>query len=190
MQRKAGLRFFSNANLKAFIDNVLPRLLHSIKAQLDVHCPLAMHLESLAIGFKTPFTGSKSSPEAPPFRKAVSEVKIFGNSIVSKAVHTRQATNVASMNSKSPNPLRNDLINSLLDNEDNHQVVADAAMNYLSAGRDTTTQSLTWVFYMMMRHPKARMQVLEELRVSFNVGRDTGSLLTTATVSLDWVQAF
>ena len=94
------------------------------------------------------------------------------------------------MNSKSPNPLRNDLINSLLDNEDNHQVVADAAMNYLSAGRDTTTQSLTWVFYMMMRHPKARMQVLEELRVSFNVGRDTGSLLTTATVSLDWVQAF
>lgn len=35
MQRKAGLRFFSNANLKTFIDNVLPRLLHSIKAQLD-----------------------------------------------------------------------------------------------------------------------------------------------------------
>ena len=35
IQRKAGLRFFSNANLKSFIDDVLPPLLAETKSLLD-----------------------------------------------------------------------------------------------------------------------------------------------------------
>lgn len=35
IQRKAGLRFFSNANLKAFINDILPPLLADTKRDLD-----------------------------------------------------------------------------------------------------------------------------------------------------------
>ena len=35
IQRKAGLRFFSNANLKEFIDQILPPYLHDLEEQLD-----------------------------------------------------------------------------------------------------------------------------------------------------------
>lgn len=209
IQRKAGLRFFSNANLKSFIDDVLPPLLYSTKTQLDeaanehtivdlqetflelttrlfgnvaydMDIPASLPFSrafSFASGvigdrFQNPFYRVKEFIWGAPFRKAVSEVKRFGDSIVSKAVHTRQTANVACKNSECPSPLRNNLINSLLDHIDDHQVVADAAMNYLSAGRDTTAQSLTWVFYMLMRHPQAQTRVLEELRVFSNGCRD------------------
>jgi len=35
IQRKAGLRFFSNANLKTFIDDVLPPILADAERSLD-----------------------------------------------------------------------------------------------------------------------------------------------------------
>lgn len=149
--------------------------------------------------FQNPFYKIKEFVWGAPFRKAVSEVKSFGDSIVSKAVLTRQAANGASKNFKSPSPLRNNLINSLLDHIDDHQVVADAAMNYLSAGRDTTAQSLTWVFYMMMRHPKAQERVLEEVRLFFNAGDNklvdfeaiqSGSLPYTLAVFNETIRLF
>ncbi len=35
IQRKAGLRFFSNANLRTFVDDILPPLLADTKQDLD-----------------------------------------------------------------------------------------------------------------------------------------------------------
>ena len=155
------------------------RLLGNVAYDMDIPASLpfgrAFGFASGVIGdrFQNPFYKIKEFIWGAPFRKAVSEVKRFGNSIVSKAVQARRAANVAKDGSKSSSPLRNNLINSLLDHIDDHRVVADAAMNFLSAGRDTTAQSLTWVFYMMMRHPRAWEQVSEELRVTFpTAGRD------------------
>jgi len=34
-------------------------------------------------------------------------------------------------------------------------------------GRDTTAQSLTWTFYMLMRHPSVPQKILAELRATF-----------------------
>ena len=62
------------------------------------------------------------------------------------------------------NSLQENLINSLLDHISDHQVVADSAMNFLSAGRDTTAQSLTWTFYQLMRHPSHIKQIRREIR--------------------------
>jgi len=56
------------------------------------------------------------------------------------------------------------LINSLLDSINDHQMVADAALNYLSAGRDTTAQSLTWTFYLLIRHPSILPNLLSEIK--------------------------
>ena len=204
IQRKAGLRFFSNSNLRIFVDHVLPPLLRSTERQLrevaissrptdlqevvlelttrfmgnvayDMDIPATLPFSksfdfaSGAIGdrFQNPFYRIKELIWGAPFRTAVAEVKKFGDSIVSNAVQSRDIADTGNAELKGSNPLQNNLISSLLDHIDDHRVVADAAMNYLSAGRDTTAQSLTWALYMIMRHPSVEEKLLKELRVTF-----------------------
>lgn len=67
---------------------------------------------------------------------AVAEVKRFGRGIVSAAAERRSRVNCTDTGGL---PLKHDnrrtnLIDSLLDHIDDRGVVADAAMNYLSAG--------------------------------------------------------
>lgn len=94
---------------------------------------------STAERFQNPFWKLKEFFFGAPLRKAVFEVKFFGQRIVSAAVQKRQEQNGSNTynTGKNADPLRNNLINSLLDNIDDHQMVADAAMNYLSAGKWT-----------------------------------------------------
>lgn len=73
------------------------------------------------------------------FRDSVAKVKAFGNVIVTNAVKSRQIKGSASSgvslgNDKTFGAISGSLINSLLDSIDDHQMVADAALNYLSAG--------------------------------------------------------
>lgn len=206
IQRKAGLRFFSNANLKSFIEDVVPpiladtenflddasrkcsvidlqivlldlttRLMGNMAYDMDMPASLpfskSFDFASGATGerFQNPFWRLKEFVLGAPLRKAVLDVKKFSNSIVSAAIQKRKDERGSSINDivRKPDPLQNNLINSLLDHIDDHQVVADAAMNYLSAGRDTTAQSLTWTFYLLMRNPNARKKILSELRSTF-----------------------
>ncbi|KAI4128051.1 MAG: hypothetical protein LQ347_004345 [Umbilicaria vellea] len=206
IQRKAGLRFFSNANLKAFVDEILPpfledtkQTLHDIAKQgdavdlqhvfhelttrlmgkmaydMDMHGSLpfskAFDFASGEIGerFQNPFWKLKELLLGAPLRKAVFEVKTFGSAIVSVTVQKNKHDQINGKGSgrMGIDSLRTNLINSLLDNIEDHQVVADAAMNYLSAGRDTTAQSLTWTLYLLMRHPGAVTRIRKELQISF-----------------------
>jgi hypothetical protein len=71
------------------------------------------------------------------FRDSVARVKSFGDVIVSSAVKARQSKKsaIASVpRDKTFDAISGSLINSLLDSIDDHQMVADAALNYLSAG--------------------------------------------------------
>lgn len=86
--------------------------------------------------FQNPFWKVKEYFLGDRFRKAVFEVKRFGNEIVSAAVDKRQKAMdkpVLDEGDKAK-PLQDNLINALLDHVDDRQVAADAAMNYLSAG--------------------------------------------------------
>ncbi len=90
------------------------------------------------------FTGSK-------FRSSLAKIKKFGQEIVCNAQDSRKErkpeVSVSGFGS---------LVNSLLDAFDNDaNLTADAALNFLSAGRDTTAQSLTWTCYSLIRHPSA-----------------------------------
>lgn len=128
----------------------------------------AFDFASGAIGerFQNPFWKLKEMFLGGPLRKAVSEVKQFGRHIVANAVQCRQAectTQDRPTTGKSEAP-RSNLIDSLLDHLDDHEVVADAAMNYLSAGRDTTAQSLTWTLYLLLRNPRCIPKIVAELR--------------------------
>ena len=72
------------------------------------------------------------------FRESVSIVKKFGSVIVTSAVKSRQHSVLVTEKSQSANPsldsISGSLINSLLDSIDDEEIVADAALNYLSAG--------------------------------------------------------
>ena len=76
-------------------------------------------------------------------RTAVREVRAFGADIVSTAIEQR-AEAVPGDNEdsfhKTVENLRTNLIDSLLDHISDRQVVADAAMNYLSAGKQDHSQ--------------------------------------------------
>lgn len=88
------------------------------------------------------------------FRQAISQVKAYGNSIVTHAIASRTSKRPLETTSRDEE-VSGSLIYSLLDAFDDSRVVADAALNYLSAGRDTTAEALTWAFYLLMRNPEA-----------------------------------
>lgn len=110
---------------------------------MDMHGSLpfskAFDFASGEIGerFQNPFWKLKELILGAPLRKAVFEVKSFGSAIVSAAVQKKKHDQIdgTSAGRTGLDSLRTNLINSLLDNIEDHQVVADAAMNYLSAGK-------------------------------------------------------
>lgn len=138
----------------------------------------AFDYASGAIGdrFQNPFWRLKEFFLGTRLRRAVHEVKTFGATIVASAVHKRSLSPFSK-----PNPLQTNLINSLLDHIPSHTIVADSAMNYLSAGRDTTAQSLTWTFYSLLRHPALIPSLLSE--ISANI-----SPTSTLTLPYDLIQ--
>ena len=73
------------------------------------------------------------------FRKSISVVRSFGTAIISNAVKSRRGLSNNNMppsdNLKPFHEISGSLINSLLDSIKDEQVVADAALNYLSAGK-------------------------------------------------------
>ncbi|KAK4189338.1 cytochrome P450 86B1 [Podospora australis] len=103
------------------------------------------------------------------FRKSVSIVKSFGRNIVTSAVHDREKVSSSDTSSSGDaesklDQISGSLIQSLLDAIGDEQMVADAALTYLSAGRDTTGQALTWTFYLLMKHPLVVTKIREEVQ--------------------------
>ena len=86
--------------------------------------------------FQNPFWKLKEFLFGGSLRIAIFAVRTFGHSIVSAAIQERKNKSSPTKDNivESSDPLRDNLINSLLDHIDDHQIVADAAMNYLSAG--------------------------------------------------------
>lgn len=84
---------------------------------------------NIAERFQNPWWKLKEMIFGARHRKAIEEVKKFGNVLVSYAIHRR------SMRGVSARQLQTNLIDSLLDHIEDRQIVADAAMNYLSAGQ-------------------------------------------------------
>lgn len=124
--------------------------------------------EAVAERFQNPFWKLKEFFVGSRLRRAIKEVREFGNRIVSVAALQRGANRgvtacqeknfIEDMNVTTSKPRMADatlspikesknLINSLLDHIDDQQIVADAAMNYLSAGLFTPLSFLYLPFY-------------------------------------------
>ncbi|KAK0120042.1 hypothetical protein ONS95_011456 [Cadophora gregata] len=217
VQRKAGLHFLNNTNLKVLNDVALPdylnetveslqevkqgsvvdleEVLHELTTQLmgrmaynmDIHnsdpFSKAFDFASGATGerFQNPLWQISEIFLGEKFRDSVAQVKAFGSMIVANAIQTRKSKTTET--DSALDAMSGSLINSLLDSIDDQDTVADAALNYLSAGRDTTAQALTWTFYLLMRNPSkaeaVRQEVMQvaELDPSFRPGTwPTGSV--------------
>ncbi|KAK4217207.1 cytochrome P450 [Rhypophila decipiens] len=110
------------------------------------------------------------------FRRSLSVVKSFGRRIVTNAVEDRKRQQQLEKEPLDETPddgnskldqISGTLIQSLLDALNDEQTVADAALTYLSAGRDTTGQALTWTFYLLSRHPAVVAKIREEVQHAF-----------------------
>ncbi|CAF9926782.1 MAG: hypothetical protein GOMPHAMPRED_004220 [Gomphillus americanus] len=217
IQRKAGLRFFTNSNLMHFIDVVLPPLMRALHQKLEkaasngcvidlqeallevttglmgrVAYDMEMSTEmsfSKAFDYASSVTAARFTNPLWPFSelfissrisRSLREVKEIGAAIVKRAVHRRDQEN----KSGHTNTTSKYLVDSLLDHIDDPQVVAEAATNYLSAGRDTTAQVMTWTVYYLLRTPDALRQVRTSIEAEFPEIRSRHHLcLTYDTVS-------
>jgi cytochrome P450 len=95
------------------------------------------------------------------FRDAVAQVRAFGSEVVTKANAQLQ---------KAPSktePLRTSLIKALLTHIPDQKTVADSATNFLSAGRDTTAQSMSWTAYELLKNPEALQKLVQALQATF-----------------------
>lgn len=70
------------------------------------------------------------------------------------------------------------LIDSLLKAIPSTDLVADAALNYLTAGRDTTAQALTWTLYSLLRNTRC----LERLRKEIDAAAVAGTVPSPAAL--------
>jgi hypothetical protein len=69
------------------------------------------------------------------FKESLLKVKAFGSILVASAIESRKRKENLDQSGSSLDNISGSLINSLLDSIDDHQMVADAALNYLSAGK-------------------------------------------------------
>lgn len=60
-------------------------------------------------------------------------------------------------------PVFDTLIDALVESFRDPQIVADSALNFLSAGKDTTAQSFTWTLYALLRHPEELTRLRSEI---------------------------
>lgn len=101
------------------------------------------------------FTGTK-------MRKALRLVKQQGECIVSSAVTDRNAKE-KDLEQDKLEESSGSLIQALLDSIGDETLVADAALNYLSAGRDTVAQALTWAIYLLIQNPSVTEKLLQDI---------------------------
>ncbi|MCJ1444641.1 MAG: hypothetical protein MMC23_005143 [Stictis urceolatum] len=107
--------------------------------------------------FTNPFWRLHSILFGRSFRNSCTQVHSFGASVVQNAQAALSASAFPQASSSptatAPSPTAPNLITSLLTHISSPTTVAAAATNYLSAGRDTTAQSLTWAFHALLSHP-------------------------------------
>lgn len=119
-------------------------------------------------------------------RRALRIVHQCGQRIVSKAVADRKEEAAKGAEKKNEvDAVSGSLIQSLLDTVGDEKLVADAALNYLSAGRDTVAQALTWMFYLLMKNPL----VLDKLRKDIEGLENPEDPLTLTPTNLPYALA-
>ncbi|KAG8170269.1 hypothetical protein KVR01_001014 [Diaporthe batatas] len=149
-------------------------------------------------------------------RKSISIVKTYGKQIVDNAIRDRERAAAKGTSPGRPSAADSDekldkisgsLIQSLLDAIGDRGIVADSALNYLSAGilahpphglqqepdanqhaqthpgRDTTAQALTWTFHLLMHHRYTLAKIRQEVQQALETQRGGASSSSSSSLS-------
>lgn len=161
-------------------------LADTVKMEIDASSPFSKAFDyasdHVGLRFQNPLYHITELFNGAQFWASLAEVKRFGREIVATA---RKRRSHAAFESLITNEevVFGSLMDSLMETFNNSSVVADAALNFLSAGRDTTAQSLTWAFYAMMRHPELVRDLRQEIDGVLESGTDVDmSKLQPSTV--------
>lgn len=103
---------------------------------------------------------------------AFEEVRSFGQKIVAKAKRTRSLAAFESLIDDTEPTFDTTLINLLIESLGDEDLVAEASLNFLSAGKDTTAQALTWTLYALLRHPESWVPLRQEVEYLKGVQAD------------------
>lgn len=104
------------------------------------------------------------------------EIALFGKKIVARAKARRSHEAFESLLTNEE-PAFDTLIDALIEAFRDPQIVADSALNFLSAGKDTTAQSFAWTFYALLRHPKEMSRLHSEVQAFSTRRKSKGSPL-------------
>ena len=105
--------------------------------------------------------------------QSLAEVEKFGSGIVAKARRERSNLAFESLITNDE-PIFDTLIDALLEALRYPKVVADSALNFLSAGKDTTAQSLVWTLYALLRDTEAMEILQREVSIMHNARSSKG----------------
>ncbi|KAF4826123.1 Cytochrome P450 94A1 [Colletotrichum tropicale] len=165
-----------SVDLQAVFHEITTQLMGKMAYNMEMHADdefgLAFDYASGATAerFQNPLWFITEIATGRRFRESISIVKSFGQRIVSSATgdsEKRAGKPVDTVSAEEAvdrlNDISGSLIHSFLDAIGDEQLVADAALNYLSAGRDTTAQALTWTFYLLMKHPDVVVKIRDEV---------------------------
>ncbi|KAJ4245808.1 hypothetical protein NW762_013932 [Fusarium torreyae] len=102
--------------------------------------------EEIARRFQNPFWKLTELATGRRLRACVSTMKQYGQELVEQAERRRKCSDGTHDDTA---PI---LIHTLLDHLNDRELVADSALSFLSAGKDTIAQALTWTFYLLTSH--------------------------------------
>ena len=131
------------------------------------------------------------------FHKALAEVRSFGQKIVSNAKRARSRAAFDSLMDNSEPVFENTLVNHLIESLGDEELVAEASLNFLSAGKDTTAQALTWTLFSIIRHTET-LKPLQDEAVTFpkrSLEQNSSEYLYTPTMkdlqpaNIPWITA-
>lgn len=105
-----------------------------IDASLPFSAAFDFTSEAIARRFQNPFWRISELITGARLRASIAQVKHFSRKIVLSALAKRNSATQLKEDPVKAGPTRQNLIDNLLDQIADHQIVADAAMNYLSAG--------------------------------------------------------
>ncbi|ORY57576.1 cytochrome P450 [Pseudomassariella vexata] len=112
--------------------------------------------------FQNPFWFVTEIFTGGPFRRSLSIVRSFGQKIVQSASEDSHHTKTS--HESKLDEVSGTLIQSLMSSLGDEKMVAEAALNYLSAGRDTVAQALTWTMMLLMHNRFATCKVRREVQ--------------------------
>ncbi|KAL4200012.1 hypothetical protein AMTRI_Chr03g54260 [Amborella trichopoda] len=96
-------------------------------------------------------------------RASIEKVKSFAEEVIRKKMEKSEGSGTSEVD---------DLLSRFMDTGMDKEFIVDIVINFILAGRDTTSAALTWFFWLLERHPQVEEAIIQEIGSSNEIGMD------------------